>query len=129
MLKDKIEINEVKKIFRNKEDKLEYLEKLYNEKKISSPIPKKLSAVDESIINTWDFQTSNKIIRKMFEKTEKYKIGKFSADAISEMMKQWNNLCLGKLEWPFHPMAFDQHIQDLKSCMQRFMKHAGIRRL
>ena len=51
----------------------------------------------------------------MFKKTEKYKIGKFSAEAIKEMMKQWDSLCLGKLEWPFHPMAFDQHIQDINT--------------
>ena len=54
----------------------------------------------------------------MFKKTEKYNIGKYSADAIKEMMDQWNKLNLGKFEWPFHPIAFDQHIQDINTNKQ-----------
>lgn len=118
MLKERIEINEIKKIFANKEEKLEYLYQLYKEKNISAELPKTNNAIDEAIINTWEFNISNKIIRKMFEKTEKYQIGKFSAEAIREMMIQWDKLCLGKFEWPFHPMSFDQHIQDVNTNKQ-----------
>ncbi len=115
MLKDRIEIKEINKIFANREEKLEYLELLYKEKDITSSIPKTNTGLDEEIINTWNFDISNKIIRKMFEKTEKYRIGKLSATAIKEMMEEWNKLCLGKFEWPFHPIAFDQYIQDINT--------------
>ena len=118
MLKEKIELNEIKKIFSNKEEKIEYLELLYKQNNINIPISKTNTRIDEAIINSWDFEISNKIIRKMFKKTEKYNIGKYSADAIKEMMDQWNKLNLGKFEWPFHPIAFDQHIQDINTNKQ-----------
>lgn len=118
MLKERIELNEIKKIFSNKDEKLEYLDLLYKEKKITSALPKTNNAIDEEIINTWEFNISNKIIRKMFEKTEKYQIGKNSPEAIKEMMSRWKELKLGEFEWPFLPMSFDQHIQSINTDKQ-----------
>lgn len=115
MILDSIELSQIKKIFANKDEKVEYLNRLYRIKNIIRPIPSSLNSIDNEIINTWDFNISNKIIRDIFKKTDKYKIGKFSGDAIKDMIVQWNNLNLGNLEWPFQPMAFDQYIQDVNT--------------
>ena len=115
MINNGITLEQIKKIFANKEQKLEYLRELYKLTKIASPIPKTQSGINNAIISTWEFKISNKIIRKLFEKTEKYRVGKYSANDIKEMMEQWNKLQLGKLDWPFQPIAFDQHVQDINT--------------
>lgn len=115
MINETIDEKQIKKIFANKEEKLEYLEKIYDAMNISKELPKTNSSIDEEIINTWDFKTSNKIIRKMFESTEKYKVGKYSANAIQEMMIEWDKLSLGEFDWPFQAMAFDQYIQSVNT--------------
>ena len=110
-----IELSQINKIFANKEEKLEYLELFYNEKMIKKALPNTTNDINNEIINTWEFSTSNKIIREMFTHTEKYKVGKFSSDSIKEMMKEWEKLNLGEFNWPFHPMAFDQYIQNINT--------------
>ena len=115
MINEVIDDKQIKKIFANKEEKLEYLEAIYNKMNIKDAIPKTNSSIDEAIIKTWRFNISNGIIRKMFKKTDKYKVGKFSADAIKEMMNEWDKLCLGKFNWPFQAMAFDQYIQSVNT--------------
>lgn len=115
MIQNKIEISEINKIFSNKKEKLEYVKELYKEKNISLVCPTTNKEIDSVIINTWDYDVSNKIIRKMFEKTEKYIISKYSAESIKVMMEQWEKLCLGDFEWPFHPKGFDQYVQNINT--------------
>ena len=113
MINDTIEIDQIKKIFSNRKEKEEYLKKLYDLKKIKKEIPKYQKEIDNEIIKTWNFKYSNLIIREMFKKTEKYINGKLSNNTIKELIKQWNELNLGILKWPFHPRGFDQYIEKL----------------
>lgn len=115
MINETIDYSQIKKIFSNKEEKIEYLENLFKLKSIDKEIPKRLIEIDNEIINTWDYKVSNSIIRKIFKNTQKYKIGKYSMEELKKMMNEWDELNLGKLEWPFHPMAFDQYIQDINT--------------
>lgn len=108
-----ISIDEIKKIFSNKNEKTEYLTKLYKETNITKDIPKTIKAIDEEIINTWNYEISNKIIRKLFQNTDKYKVGEFSSHAIKEMINEWEKLKLGEIKWPFSAKGFDQYIQSV----------------
>lgn len=84
-----ISTDEIKKIFSNKSEKTEYITELYKETNITKDIPKTIKAIDEEIINTWNYEISNKIIRKLFQNTNKYKVGEFSSHAIKEMINEW----------------------------------------
>lgn len=108
-----ITINEIKKIFSNKTEKIEYLTNIYKETNIKKKLPSTMKEIDEEIINTWNFPISNKIIRELFKNTDKYKIGEFSSSAIKEMIQEWEKLELGDINWPFSAMGFDQYIQSV----------------
>lgn len=104
---------EINKIFANKEEKMEYLKKMYENKNIDKNIPNVTRKIEEEIIETWEYEISKKIIREMFRKTDKYKNSKQSDKFLKEMMEEWNKLSLGEYNWPFHPVGFDQYIQRI----------------
>lgn len=108
-----ISVKEIKKIFSNTNEKKLYLKLLYNKKNIDKEIPKFKSQIDEEIINTWDFTEANNIIRQMFKDTKKYEVGKYSSNNIRKMIKEWKDLGLGELNWPFSATEFDQYIQRI----------------
>lgn len=103
--------NEVNKIFANKEEKIEYLNKLYEYKGIKEDIPKTIRKINEAIISTWSYEESKTIIRKLFKKTEKYKNSKKSDKLLIDMMEEWEKLDLGERKWPFQALGFDKYIQ------------------
>ena len=113
MIRDSININDIKKIFSNKKQKIKYLNEMYNILGVVKTIPKSIDDIDNEIISSWKYEISTKIIRDLFKESDKYKSGKSSDKALKEMMKQWKDLNLGVFDWPFYPNAFDQHIHSI----------------
>lgn len=112
MLVDEITRDEIKKIFRNRENKLKYLKRLLPDNK-SSEIEKKGSSIDSQIIATWNYNESKDVIREMFKETEKYKYISKCNTLIDIAIQEWQDKQLGEFEWPFSAMNFDQHVHKL----------------
>ncbi len=115
MINKTIDLKNIKKIFSNKDQKMEYLKILFERKKINLSIPKEIDELNEMIIKTWDYYYSNKIIREMFERTEKYKNGKNAPTAMKKMISEWNALNFGEIKWPFTASGFDSYIQSINN--------------
>ena len=115
MLKERINEQEIKTIFDSISSKKMYLKEMYLSKNITSKIPNKNKDLDNAIINTWDYEISKKIIRSLYKNTDKYIHSKRSYNLLKKRIKEWNDLKLGKIEWPFSPMAFDSHIRSINS--------------
>lgn len=118
MIKDiRLGIDEelVDKIINKKENMEFYLNELYKQKKIQEKIPSNTKDLIDKIIATWDYEISKNIIRDMFRTTEKYIQGKSSDLALEQMEKEWKELNLGNIDWPFSAMMFDQYIQGVNT--------------
>lgn len=113
MLTDRITINEIKKIFDNRERKNEYLLRLFETMGINIQLPRTLRGIDECIIDTWNYEISKNVIREMFFESEKFNNGIASKDEIDYLIRNWHEQCLGNIEWPFAAMNFDQHVARL----------------
>jgi len=105
-----ITTQEIKKIFCNNANKRKYLEHLseYVSKDFSKL--RTNAAIEEAIIRTWNYDLSKKIIRKMFCDSEKCNESKAGKNKINDLICEWKNLNLGKLDWPFLPKLFDNHV-------------------
>ena len=110
---EKITLVEIKKIFANTQLKQKYLELLSNHIAIDVDGLRNISNIDNAIINTWNYDISKKIIRKLFLNTEKYKNNRDSGNKIVALMDEWSTLGLGELDWPFQPKMFDQHVHGI----------------
>lgn len=66
-------------------------------------------------VENWDYKISKKIIRSLFKETEKYKNGKEANKAMQILIKEWQRLKLGMVEWPFSQGAFDDFVQRINS--------------
>lgn len=109
---DSITINEIRKIFPNNRVKHNYLELL--SKYIMVDIENLHAAdLDNSIIATWEYAVSKKVIRELFLKSEKYKNNRDSGNIISSLTDEWHNMNLGEFDWPFQPRMFDQHVHSI----------------
>ena len=115
MLKERINEQEIKTIFNSISSKKMYLKEMYITKNITLKIPNKNKDLDNAIINTWDYDISKEIIRSLYKNTDKYIHSKRSYNLLKKRIKEWNDLKLGKIEWPFSPMAFDSHIRSINS--------------
>lgn len=129
-IKSKLSDDLAKKIIGSQEKALEYLSRL-NEIK---PIPllkfktptrgqnkgKKVTnlrsnEIWKTVVETWDYETSKKVIRDIFKKTTKYQNGKDADDAVRILIKEWEFLKLGAIAWPFSQGAFDDFVQRINS--------------
>lgn len=109
---DSITINEIRKIFPNNRVKHNYLELLSNY--IMVDIENLYAAdLDNSIIATWEYAVSKKVIRELFLKSEKYKNNRDSGNIISSLTDEWHNMNLGEFDWPFQPRMFDQYVHAI----------------
>ena len=109
---DSITINEIRKIFPNNRVKHNYLELLSNY--IMVDIENLHAAdLDNSIIATWEYAVSKKVIRELFLKSEKYKNNRDSGNIISSLTDEWHNMNLGEFDWPFQPRMFDQYVHAI----------------
>ena len=113
MLKNEITSVEVKKIFQNKDNKVEYLNRFFDYIGKSEPIEKTNTKIEEQIISTWNYEASKTVIREMFRNTEKYHYISRCKEKIDVAINEWNLLRLGKIDWPFSAMNFDQHVHQI----------------
>lgn len=111
MLKNEITKKEIKKIFGNRENKVKYLNRYFS--KIKNDTPIKRNKIDSQIIESWDYDISKSIIRKMFTDTYKYAYLSGCREKIDMAINEWYHKNLGKFEWPFSAMNFDSNVHLL----------------
>ncbi|OHA13465.1 MAG: hypothetical protein A2909_00940 [Candidatus Tagabacteria bacterium RIFCSPLOWO2_01_FULL_39_11] len=129
-IKSKLSDDLAKKILGSKGKALAYLLLLSKEKTVSglnfktlnrgknkgSSVPDTGSInVWKSVVDNWDYEVSKKIIREMFKETEKYKNGKDANAVMDLLIKEWETLKIGKIEWPFSQGGFDGFVQRINS--------------
>ncbi len=129
-IKSKLSDDLARKIIGNQEKAKEYLLRLNDVKPISSLKFKTISrgknadkkVLDlntkelwKTIVDSWDYELSKKIIRDIFKETDKYKSGKKADNAMEVLIKEWISLKLGDIAWPFSQGAFDGFVQRVNS--------------
>lgn len=67
------------------------------------------------VVDTWDYEQSKKVIRYLFSNSAKYQRGKKADVMMSEYIRQWQNLDLKDLTWPFSQGDFDGFVQRVNS--------------
>lgn len=112
-LLDRITIKEIRKIFVNSQNKRKYLEILSKYISINWSTLRTNVALDNAIIETWDYNLSKKILRDMFFDSNKCIANCQSKDRIDFLVGEWESLGLGELDWPFSPKMFDNHVHIL----------------
>lgn len=108
-----ITLLEIDKIFPNTNIKRRYLSILSEATGIVFDNIRTINAVNNAIIDSWNYELSKQIIRDLFIETEKYLNNRNSGHKLEELMDEWQNLGLGNFEWPFLPIRFDQHVHIL----------------
>ncbi len=108
-----IDYLEIKRIFHNNEIKRKYLEVLSLQNNYVFNNIRTNVAIDNAIIETWNYDVSKRIIRSLFTNSEKYIHNRDSKYRLNELMFQWRELDLGEFGWPFLPIRFDQHVHIL----------------
>ncbi|MFH0947629.1 MAG: hypothetical protein V1833_01340 [Elusimicrobiota bacterium] len=129
-IKSKLSDDLARKILGSKENALAYLLRLNKEKSVSGlnfktlnrGKNKGLSVPDigsnniwKIVVDNWDYELSKKIIRGLFKETEKYKNGKEANAVMDFLVKEWETLNMGKIEWPFSQGDFDGFVQRINS--------------
>lgn len=110
---DGISTIEIKKIFANTINKRKYLELLSEYIPINLGAIRTNAAIDNTIIETWDYELSKRVLREMFFATNKCVENRESKERINALMYEWEYLNLGELDWPFPPKMFDNHVHAL----------------
>jgi hypothetical protein len=108
-IRSQIDEDTAKKILGNRSRAIEYLRWLRPELKTTQ------TAAFTAVVDTWDYETSKNIIREMFRKSDKYRRGQAAYSAMTEYIKEWNELALGSLSWPFSQGDFDGFVQRVNS--------------
>lgn len=67
------------------------------------------------IVEFWDFNNGESIIRKMFIQTDKYKSGKDSHTTMNVLLEEWKKLKFDKVSWHFSQGDFDGFVQRVNS--------------
>lgn len=104
---------EIKKIFANILNKRKYIELLSEYIPINLNAIRTNAAIDNAIIETWDYELSKRILRDMFFDADKCVQNRQSKDRINALIYEWECLNLGELDWPFSPKMFDNHVHSL----------------
>ncbi len=114
--------NLAKKILANKDTAIKYLNEL--DRRVSIPelsnLKTSISTNDvwKLVVKYWNYDISKDIIRNLFRQTDKYKRGIGSVEAISILRKEWEELNLGKLEWPCSQGDFDGFVQRINTLQE-----------
>ncbi|MBP8994007.1 MAG: hypothetical protein KBG30_09365 [Bacteroidales bacterium] len=129
-IKSKLSEDLARKILGNKDNALKYLLRINKYKevvglefKICSRGKNKgqnMPFVDSQnvwkiVVNNWDYELSKSVIRELFKETEKYKNGKEANNVMDLLIKEWESLKLGNIEWPFSQGDFDGFVQRINS--------------
>lgn len=110
MLTETITETEIKKILATKVLKIDYLSRLSTVKNIIINYRSPEASINQAIIDTWDYEISKNIIRKMFTESPKYRHGQNCRDFIENAVADWNQRNLGDFVWPFSAMNFDKRV-------------------
>ncbi len=128
-LKNNFSTDTAKKIFGNKKNAEVFLLELQKAKNFDLPyreitrgknIGKKVLKLDTNqlwakIVEFWDFNNGEKIIRELFTQTEKYKSGKDSYKIMNILINEWKKLKFDKIAWPFSQGDFDGFVQRVNA--------------
>lgn len=128
-LKNNFSTDTAKKIFGNKNNAEIFLLELQKSKNFDLPfreitrgknIGKKVLQLDTNqlwakIVEFWDFENGEKIIRELFIQTAKYKSGKDSYRIMNILLDEWKKLKLDKIAWPFSQGDFDGFVQRVNA--------------
>lgn len=129
-IKSKLSDDLAKKILGNKQNATDYLKRLNELSNIPNlefrVITKGKNVGDQvlnlktqelwkTVVDSWDYDRSKSIIRELFKETDKYKNGKDADEAMSVLIKEWEDLKLGIISWPFSQGAFDEFVQRVNS--------------
>lgn len=128
-LKNNFSTDTAKKIFGNKNNAEIFLLELQKKKQFNLPYRivtrgknegKKVLKLDTNqlwakIVEFWDFDSGESIIRKLFIQTEKYKSGKDSHRMMTILLDEWEKLKLDKIAWPFSQGDFDGFVQRVNA--------------
>ena len=69
----------------------------------------------KAVVDTWDYEASKDVIRRLFQSTEKYQKGITAKDSLARLLAEWNELGYGVVSWPFSPQVFDAFVQNINS--------------
>lgn len=100
----------VKKIFGNQINAVNFLALLGVKAKV-----KNAKDAYNLIVEHWDYQKAYQIIRQLFKQTEKFKKGLSGEENIAILLKEWQQLNFGHIEWPFSQGQFDGFVQKINS--------------
>jgi hypothetical protein len=128
-LKNNFSTDTAKKIFGNRKNAEEFLLLLQKKKQFDLPIREITRGVNRGqfvldwntdqlwtkIVEFWDFENGESIIRDLFSKTTKYQSGKDSYLIMNILLEEWEKLKLGDIAWPFSQGDFDGFVQRLNS--------------
>lgn len=129
-IKSKLSEDLARKILGNKDNALKYLLHINKYKKVVGLEFKICSrgknkgqnmpfvdsqSVWKIVVNNWDYELSKSVIRELFKETEKYKNGKEANNVMDLLIKEWESLKLGNIEWPFSQGDFDGFVQRINS--------------
>lgn len=67
------------------------------------------------IVENWDFELGEKIIRELFRTTDKYRSGKESFATMNLLLDEWKKINLGEVAWAFSQGDFDGFVQRLNA--------------
>ncbi len=67
------------------------------------------------VVEHWDFEAGEKIIRDIFRTTSKHQSGKDSYATMNVLLGEWKKIQLGDLAWSFSQGDFDGFVQGLKA--------------
>lgn len=118
-----------RKILGNNEQAKDFLLKLQKEKGFDLPfrtvtrgknrgldvLNLKPKEVLSKIVEHWDFEISERIIREIFKTTIKYQSGKDSYATMNVLLDEWKRIQLGDLAWSFSQGDFDGFVQRLNA--------------
>jgi len=118
-----------KKILGNGEQAITFLLEMQKVKKFSLPTKTITRGINRGkellnlepkevwskIVEHWDFETSERIIREIFKTTSKYQSGKDSYATMNVLLGEWKKIQLGDLAWSFSQGDFDGFVQRLNA--------------
>ncbi|MCD9187094.1 MAG: hypothetical protein LUM44_11725 [Pyrinomonadaceae bacterium] len=118
-----------KKILGNKEQAIAFLLEMQKANNFELPIKTILRGINKGktflaletnevwakIVEHWNFEIGEKIIREIFKTTSKYNSGKESYATMNILLDEWENIHLGDLAWSFSQGDFDGFVQRLNS--------------
>ncbi|MGI8883877.1 MAG: hypothetical protein ACR2IA_06500 [Pyrinomonadaceae bacterium] len=67
------------------------------------------------IVEHWDFETGEKMIRELFKTTDKYKSGKDSYATMNVLLEEWKKINFGDVAWSFPQGDFDAFVQRVNA--------------